>query len=150
MILAVDGGYTFGTLFGVPFLTVMLISGLGIGVLANKSSLRSDRDIAWAFFVGTPVVVLVVAVFTLWPFSKQYHYWQPVTGIVEQSDRRLVSDGKGMAEKIVVKFKDNPQAYGIEDTRAALLKPEDDVTLLCKRAYQWGPSVDGYDCRWGE
>lgn len=146
MITALEGGYTIGTLIGVPILLLILIVGIGIGIVL----LREDDGVGWGFILGTPVVVLALAIFSLWPFSKEYHYWTPVTGTVEQVDKRLVSDGEGMSEKIVVRFKDNPQQYGIEDTRAALLKPGSEASLLCKKAHQWGPSVDGYDCRWGE
>lgn len=145
-----NGGWTAGTLVGVPLLAIVLVIGIGIGVMLLKSSYSGDHGAGLGFLLGTPVAVLLCAVIFLWPFSKEYHYWTPVTGTVEQVDKRLVADGEGMSEKIVVRFKDDPQQYGIEDTRAALLKPGDEATLLCKKAHQWGPSVDGYDCRWGE
>lgn len=141
-----NGGWTFGILIGVPFLLIVLICGVVIAALL----LREKDNLGWAFLIGTPILVLVLAVWTLWPFSKEYHYWTPVEGTVETVDRRQVVDGKGMSEKIVVRFEGDTQLYGIEDTRAALLKPGDKTALLCKKAHQWGPSVDGYDCRWGE
>lgn len=150
MSTAPEGGYTVGTLIGVPFLLIMLVIGIAIGIWLRKSWLKADRDLGTLFIGGTPLAILVLVIVFFWPLEKEYHYWTPVGGTVEKVDRRLVSEGKGMAEKIVIKFEDSPQSYGIEDTRAALLKPGDKTMLLCKRAHQWGPSVDGYDCRWGE
>jgi len=145
-----NGGWTAGTLVGVPILLILLFAGMVFGILLLKSPYGEDRSGGLVFLLGTPVAILIIAVWTLWPFSKEYHYWTPVTGSVEKVDRRIVADGEGVAEKIVIKFRDDDLAYGIEDTRGALIKEDDEVGLLCKRAHQWGPSVDGYDCRWGE
>lgn len=146
MIAAIEGGWTAGTLFSVPFLVIMLIIGVGIGIYI----LLDDFLFGAAWIAGVVASIVFLGVLGMWPFEKEYHYWQPTSGVVEQVDRRLVADGEGMSEKVVIRFEGDAQQYGIEDTRAALLKPGDEATLLCKRAHQWGPSADGYDCRWGE
>jgi hypothetical protein len=143
--LAENGGWTAGTLIGLPLLAVTVIVIVGVTVWLATAEGPS-------VLVGGAGVLIVVLLFGAWgfyPFKKSYHYWTPVTGTVAEVDKRLVRDGEGMSEKVVIRFKDDPQQYGIEDTRAALLRPGAQASLLCKKAHQWGPSVDGFDCRWG-
>lgn len=144
--LAQGGGWTAGTLIGLPLLAVLLLAVAAFAALAfyEEGPLWGVTVLlgGWLFF-GT------FGAIGFYPFQKAYHYWTPVTGTVAEVDKRLVRDGGGMSEKVVIRFEDDPQQYGIEDTRAALLRKGDEASLLCKKAHQWGPSVDGFDCRWG-
>jgi hypothetical protein len=96
-------------------------------------------------FVG--LLVLMLSPFGMYPTGgSDYHKWKPKQGVVNEVGKRLLPSGESMQEKIVITFKGDPQEYGVEDTRAALLKPGDQAVIKCKRAYQWG-SAHGYDCR---
>lgn len=72
---------------------------------------------------------------------------EPVTGQVDRIEKRLVSGGDSMEEKYVVLFEGNRQEYRVDDTRAALVKSGDELTVACKRQWQWA-STHGYECRW--
>lgn len=145
--LAVEGGWAVGALVGGPIWILLLIVGIAFSAYFIVDP--DERGFGLTFLAGVLVVVGIGGAVFLWPFQKEYHYWTPTSGVVESVDKRLVADGEGMSEKIVVRFEGDPQQYGITDTRAALLREGDTANLLCKRSHQFGPSVDGYDCRWG-
>lgn len=142
---AIEGGWTAGTLFGVPLLVITCLVIIGFALWL----MQDDAPLALLLGIGSLFLAVGLGALGFYPFQKDYHYWTPVTGTVEAVDKRLVADGEGMSEKIVVRFEGDPQQYGITDTRAALLRPGSEAALLCKRAHEWGPSVDGLDCRWG-
>lgn len=90
------------------------------------------------------VTVLVTAMFTF-PWEKQYHYWDDKAGVVAEIESRLLKDGDGMSEKFVVRYEGSTQEYGCEDTRCALVKPGDELTLRCMRVWEYS-GTDGWDC----
>jgi hypothetical protein len=46
-------------------------------------------------------------------------------------------------------FKINGQQYGVDDTRAALVKVGDTVNLNCTKQFVFGSTNNGYACNWG-
>lgn len=110
----------------------------------------------WSMLATVPVSLLflggavVLALIAYWPLHAEYHQYRTVTGQVEQVSSRFVGSGDGTDQKFVVQLKGMPQPYGVKDTRAALLKPGDDVTLRCIRIYDYGSNNAGYDCKWGQ
>lgn len=103
------------------------------------------------FFAAILAVACIFWIFLPWGIfvtgGTDYHKYKPKTGVVAELGKRMVSKDKGMEEKIVIRFKDDPQEYGVSDTRAGLLKVGDTATVKCKRSYQFA-SESGYDCRW--
>lgn len=77
----------------------------------------------------------------MYPYDSEYHTWRTKAGVVQSVSSRLMGD---QAEKFVVVL-DDGQAYGIQDTRASLIKAGDTVVLRCKRAWQYA-GTDGWDC----
>jgi hypothetical protein len=102
--------------------------------------------------IGVPVIALLcVGAWLLfsWPLSYEYHHWIPVKGSVTQTNKRLNSCGDGCVEQRFVAVI-NGQPYGIDDTRASLLKPGDKVSLRCKKEYVYGTprGSHGWACNW--
>jgi hypothetical protein len=112
-----------------------------------------------AFVVDEPMggisllaVAVVLALFPLvgWAlvgFNGEYMAYHPVSGKVDQIASRQIADGKGMSQRYV--FTIGGQPYGVDDTRAALVKPGDTVSLNCVREFVWGSTNNGYACNWG-
>lgn len=136
---------TAGALIGYVVLIVCLLACVVWTVLAALS-----REAGYA--LGG--VAAAVAVLGLWWWgmafttSSDYHSWTVKEGKVERVAKRLIATDNGMAERYVVTM--NGEPYGIDDTRATLLKAGDRVSLRCKKDYQWGVprAAHGWACRW--
>jgi hypothetical protein len=100
-------------------------------------------------WIATTVATVALLAGTWWgmyPWRAEYHQWRPIEGIVDRVDSRIVPAGDSSVEqKIVVLFRDNPQQYGVLDTRAAGAHPGDRLAITCVRRWQYSGS-DGYDC----
>ena len=158
-----EGNWTLGVLVGIPISALFIIGLTGIGLAIILASRRTAKPRAdgthhpfhfWAgefiplgwFSLGIAIVWAGIAAVAYIPYGKDYHYWTPVTGAVEEIDSRLISSGDGMAERYV--FTIDGQPYGVDDTRAATVDEGDRVALLCKKEWQW-QAADGWGCRWG-
>lgn len=162
-----EGNWTLGVLAGAPinafFIVGLTLLGLAI-ILAARRAGRAGLDeygrreltplqdwaedfipLGW-FSLIVGVIWLAIAAVAYIPYGKDYHYWTPVTGEVEEVDSRLLSDGEGMSERYV--FTIDGQPYGVDDTRAATVDEGDRVALMCKKEWQW-QAADGWGCRWG-
>lgn len=130
-------------------------------VIACISLIVIYAGIRWWNDEGDPVLLAIGVVILLgtsigwawssWPLDRDYHWWQDREGIVVVKSSRLLSDGdKGINQKFVVRLKGSGDLLGINDTRAALLKPGDRVHLACKKANEFGipRAAHGWDCRW--
>ena len=109
-------------------------------------------DLAWDFdgagvVVGAIGLVLTLAItgFATWPWEAQYHQWRPVSGVVQQVSSRMIADGKAMSQRFVLVIDGQP--YGVDDTRASLVKVGDTVSLMCTKEWVWA-STPGDACRW--
>ncbi len=144
-------GLYVGWLFGVIAALLLLA-----GVVATIATFR-DRDGDWGVValtaLGTGVAVGAITLAAMWPLKYEYHHYVSKSGTVETVNKRLVGVGSenGASERYVVKFTDDPYPYGIDDTRAALLKPGDPVGIKCKKEHQFFQphEADGWACRWG-
>jgi hypothetical protein len=143
----------------------VFVSVAGFAVLAGIAAAMwmfhlavTDGDVIFrGFGIGCCVWIigwLIGAGFGLYPYQAQYHSWRAHAGIVDRISSRFVATGSGndaaTDQKFVITFKGDPQQYGINDTRAALVHPGDHVRITCIRTHQWGAGVDGYDCRWDQ
>lgn len=163
-----SGQWTLGVLVGLPVAAViaLLMLTLTVGLLIfgirNQSLPDWDYSYTWSHrrfgFTWASVTFACLLAFcagmvwTYWPLSAEYHQYRPVSGTVAQVGNRFVSAGGqgGTNQKFVVTLTSGPQQYGITDTRAALLKPGDHVSLRCIRVYEYGSNDAGYDCKWGQ
>jgi len=135
-----------GILIGLPVAAILALICVVLGIWAARVE---EYGLAVGGAVAFVIVVAAAAVF-FWPYQKEYHWWQPVEGYVERIDSRILPAGDRQVEqKFVVKLVGIPHPYGIQDTRAALLKKGDHVSLSCIRKWQFGSGDHGYDCRWG-
>jgi hypothetical protein len=146
-------GETIATLTVTP----LLIAGLLVLTVvafrrwrrADSSGDDIDRPLWFGGAVVATVAALGVAALTWWgmyPWRAEYHEWRAVAGTVETVDSRLAPAQDGaVQEKYVVKFDDNPHEYGVLDTRAAMVRPGDRLTITCVRRWQWS-GTHGHDC----
>lgn len=148
-MIAESGSWSLGVLIGVPVTILLVLVCLGVIALG---ALNWDDDGVIAVVLGGVVLVAVVG-FALsplgfYPYKAEYHQWREVSGEVVDIDKRLVSSGEsGMEEKFVVRFDGSSQEFRVDDTRAALVEPGDQLTVACKRQWEYAATA-GYVCRW--
>lgn len=156
---AAGAQWTLGVLIGVPLLALfvlicLVIIVVGLQSLTTRGYYRERfpglRTAGITFVVM--VVVLITALVAYWPLKAEYHQYRSVSGVVAKISSRLIavgdSDHAGTDQKFVVVLTSGPQQYGVNDTRAALVKPGDEIHLRCKRSYEYGSDNAGYDCKW--
>lgn len=147
MMIANQAHWSLGVIIGVPFLAL----GLLVCALLIVGAYRVDDEDLSPMMLGLGgvggVVLLVIAVLSYYPFNAQYHKWYDVTGTVEATNKRLISDGKSMSERFVIKFKESPTLYGCDDTRCSLATAGKPLTLACKRQYVFN-STSGWVCNY--
>lgn len=135
---------TLGLLLGAPAGLLVLLVCIVIALIGWR-----ERDTVVGFGFGAGALVVAVGLLlAFWPLKHDYHFWVPVDGKVERTGKRIVSSSDKIQERFVVTI--NGQPYGVDDTRASLLRPRDSVHLKCKKSYEWGtPSnAHGWVCRW--
>ena len=144
---------TLGLLFGVPvailatLLTIAGVIGLVMSWRSRNSYGSDDQAVIGGGLLVCGLVIGAINMWALWPYQHDYHFWMPVTGKVSQVSKRLVPAGeKSMMERYVLVIDGKP--YGVDDTRASLVKPGQTVSIACKREYQWGSRDHGYGCKW--
>lgn len=157
-----------GTIVGLPiagFLVLAFIAAFVLGTILRlqhfagggkkmdahgymNSTFLSTRMFRIAGVVGL-IVTLAITVGTYFPFSSEYHEWQTIRGTVEQVGSRLLAsgDGSGSTQRFVVQFRGDSGQYSCDDTRCALVKVNDTLTISCKRAWQF-TGTPGYDCNY--
>jgi hypothetical protein len=153
-VITDHGPWSLGVLIGLPVVVIIVLAaiggaGLSLAWAARQRSSYASREgavLAWVF-LGVALITVAVAAWLFYPYEAEYHQWREVSGTVETVDSRLLPSGDAVQEKFVVRFEGDRQEFGVEDTRAALLEPGDQLTVTCKRAWQFA-GTDGYDCRW--
>lgn len=141
---------TLGLLIGLPLGIAVAVACVVMAALcfrAYRPGYDKEPLVGGWILAALAVVALGVTGAALWPWKHDYHYWTEVNGTVEKVSNRLVSGGEGIVnQRFVVTI--NGQPYGVDDTRAALIKPGDRVSLRCKREYVWGSDSHGFACNW--
>lgn len=144
-----------GVLIGLPIAGLLVLVGLGIAVIGIRLRVVRGRWIskgleevaAWGALATGVCVILVTALatgFFMWPWSAEYHVWTPVSGTVTATGTRLLgssdnSTSQYYAEQI------NGQTYRCDDTRCSTVKVGDELSLTCKREWQYA-GAPGWDC----
>lgn len=145
----VTGGAIGGTIAAV---VVMISCAVGASLFWRARKDPYDGAFAKWCAIGCAALVPVSAFVWWWSmaftFSGDYHSWSVKQGKVDRVAKRLIATDNGMAERYVVTIAGRP--YGIDDTRATLLKAGDFVSLRCKKDWEWGVprSANGWACRW--
>lgn len=131
------------------FVASMVIIGLIlVGMVAGAILDEDDRG----FWVGGSAFVVVFglapALVSYYPFSKDFHQYYSVSGTVASDpEKRIISSGDSISERVVIKFRESGDLFGVDDTRATTVKAGDKVDLRCKREFEWN-SVPGWGCKW--
>lgn len=140
---------TLGAYFGYFFFglaAALIVGGVAIGLRMRGH----DGAIAVGVLGGSGLLVLVLTLLAMWPLEYPYHHWVEVRGQATDINRRIVSTGdNSISQRYVVLVRG--QQYGVDDTRASLLKRGDNVSLRCKKEHQFMQphDADGWACRWG-
>lgn len=154
-----SGQWTTGVLVGFPIAVLVILCLIIVMALFTRAGRREARGYAdnrslyfgSAIACGVAILAILVGVgIGSWPWKAEYHQYRPVHGQVATISNRFVGSDKSTSQKFVVTFVGNPQQYGINDTRASLLKAGDELTIRCIRVYEYGSNNAGYDCKWGQ
>jgi hypothetical protein len=134
---------TFGTI-----IAIVLLGVAALAILIAIIAFVIDEPGTGLCFIG---VALILALFPLigWlqiGFNPEYMAYRHVEGNVEQVASRQIAEKGGMSQRYVVVIDGRP--YAIDDTRAALLKAGDHISLQCVREFDWGSTDNGYACKW--
>lgn len=120
--------------------TVMLIGGI---VVAVREKWYPDWTRAGFGFLIVAATLVITGI-GMWPWQAQYHEWQPESGTITAMSRAFVGSGE---QRFVVQFAKGTPEFPCDDTRCALLKVGDQLTLSCERTYQWA-GTPGWDCEY--
>ena len=145
---------TIGTIVGFVFIGVsagLLLAAIGFlwrAIFRPMDDGLGEMFIAITSFVlFIPSLVVPLIGFGIVNWNSDYLYLHNISGTVQQVASRQISDGKTMSTRYV--FQINGQPYGVDDTRAALAKPGDHVTLNCTKEFVYGSTDNGWACNWG-
>lgn len=141
--------YSLGIYLGLPAFIIIALLIVGVTALIFFSDIvESNGEAGLTLGMGFFVLLVASAIFTAtwFPFDMSFHRWYRVDGpVTEIANRQIAQDGGGMSTRYV--FRINGAPYGVDDTRAALVKVGDTVHLKCKKEYVWN-SVSGWACNW--
>lgn len=153
-------GFVVGRIADVVLITLLLV-GVGVGAWFIKRPPKkryfgmTDEGIApWDHrasgiaFIAICGFLLLITPLMYFPYDMDYHARREVSGTVARVDSRILSEGEGFEEKIVITFDGSNIQFGCKDTRCASLREGDWVQLLCTKDYDWN-STDGWNCGWG-
>lgn len=138
--------WTLNILIGLPIGILIFLVLLIFGIVHLRTLDRYEDPAPGIKALACALVAAIVTAVAFIPYDAQYHQWRPVSGTVEQVDSRMIAQGKGMSERFVVKV--DGVLYGVDDTRAATLRPGDHVKLLCIRDWDWPSTDNGWVCKW--
>lgn len=141
--------WSLGILIGLPIAVVVILALIVCALLLFRADETEGVVLGWLLTVVVIVVVgILLSPLGYYPYEKEYHYWKPVNGTVAEVSKRIIPSGDGISQRYVVVLEDSPQQYGIDDTRASLLKEGDTVHLSCIREWEYA-AESGWACRWG-
>lgn len=144
--------WSLGVRFGLPIAAFLLVLFLGVTLLAlmlRPGASSYDKG-SYTFFAWAGIVCAIITTgatfWAMYPLEREYHRWYPVAGEVEQVERRILSGGSSISERVLIEIAGKGQ-YGCDDTRCTGLKAGDQVSLHCKLEWQY-TGTDGYSCNY--
>lgn len=137
-------GPTLGAYVGIPLLVLGAL--ITLALLAAVIVGDIDIKIPAGIFLVCALLIMGIGVAAYYPFGSEWHSNYRVTGTVQETNKRLIADGDSMSERYVLNIDGKP--FGVDDTRASLVKPGDKVTLICNKEWQYAAEA-GWACRWG-
>jgi hypothetical protein len=138
-----------GVLIGIPIAALILAAAIFVAFISRGTDdVYGDARLTFWGAIAVIALTVVITGIAMWPWQSDYHFWKPINGRVEKISSRFVSAGDkgGTNQRFVVVV--NGQPYGVDDTRASLLKVGDIVHLKCKREFVWGSGSNGWGCNW--
>lgn len=148
-----NGHWSIGFMIGMPvtlicaFLTVIFLVTFIHGIRTNQEDYTIIGGGSIAAFM---FVMFAIGAICLFPYNASYHKYYAVTGTVESTNHRLISDSnKGMSERYVIKYKESGTLYGCDDTRCSLAVAGKTIQLKCKKDYVW-QSTPGWVCNYDQ
>lgn len=151
-MIAAEGHVSRGFTAGLTVTIVLAVICLAVvawGLVYSRTAAYDAVDGWWLVGVGAVGLLITVAAAAIafYPYDMQYHRYKPVTGTVEESTARMLASGDGgSTQQFAVRFVGSPQVYRCDDTRCALVKPGDRLSLNCIRDYEYA-STSGWRCR---
>ena len=139
-------------MISIAFVVGAIATVLGLVVCVGLLiySRRTDSAGLSLGAAGGGLVILLASAYFFFPYKAEYHYYAKTTGTVEEAKGRLLAGGNNQAptENFAVRFRGSEQIYRCDDSRCALAKPGDKITLYCIKDWQW-VGESGYVCRYG-
>lgn len=102
--------------------------------------------VGWIGALAGLVVLAGTMIASHYPLEAEYHQWRSVTGEVERVESRFTGTGGSTSQEYVAVI--GGVEHHLTDSRAALLESGDEVSLMCKRMWQYG-AASILTCRWG-
>lgn len=144
--------WSLGVLIGLPIILASAVALLWLARFAAAKRNTADEFDRGPWLVGRIACFVAVSFLGLvvvlgyFPYSTQYHKWEPTHGTVSAVSSRILGDGTNISQRFVILFTDG-QERSCDDTRCSLVKVGDTLYLSCKRHWQWF-STPGYDCNY--
>jgi hypothetical protein len=148
---ATTGGFIAGNIVTalLLLLVIAVAAWAGFGCNYDAYSVLGRRRSVALILCCIPLIIAAY-VWSTWPFAYEYHHWVDKKVTVAAMSSRLLTDGDGnINQKFVVRDAGGTY-YGVNDTRGALAKEGDTLTLRCKKSYDFGTAreAQGWDCKW--
>lgn len=148
------GPWSLGTLIAFPIgvlFTLLLVAAVVFAAYKRNNCDRFDKDGFTMLLAFSSIALLFAAVATaglMFPYNSEFHQWRHVSGTVDKVSSRVISTGdSSISQRFVVVI--DGRAFGVDDTRAALLEKGDHVDLACKKEWQYAAD-SGWGCRWSD
>jgi hypothetical protein len=137
-------GWSLGVYIGLPVTVVVAL--VCIGWIWFWLAGPSEGHSVSLFGLIALAAALAVAGIAYWPWDPSFHRWYHVEGTVTAVASRTISDDNHMMNQRFVVLIDG-RSYGVDDTRAALLRGGDHVSLMCKKEWAYRAKF-GWVCNW--
>lgn len=139
----IDLGWLIGNI--IIIVASIIVLGIAVALIRNDEPAAALGTFAGVVFIGGGLLL-----FNNFPFDMEYHSYRPVSGVVDSTNSRFMTNGSsGTSQKFAIRFQGSDQIYGCNDTRCSLAEKGDKLALKCERIWQYA-SVGGYDCRYAQ
>ncbi len=139
--------WSYGVVPWLPILIVLVVVLIAAGLIPVIFDGGQGDGLIFGIGIWVLALGLIAGILVgYYPYKSEYHRWYHIQGSVTETSSRLVPSDKSVAQRFVLVIDGQP--YGVDDTRASVVKAGDTVDLSCKREFQFN-SESGWACRWG-